>query len=172
LSIKISQHISLDPLSLTHSAAILQQVNDSRTHLAKYLYWVDKVTDLASCQQYISQRINSGLPHAQWHAIIFKGEMVGVFAIKSVEEQGIAEVGYWLAKPATGYGIMSQIITSASAKLLRETPAKIIEFCCLEHNVASIKLATNLGAVFSHKLNDYTLYDGSVQAVKVYHKTL
>ena len=172
MNIKISPTITLTPLQLDDSGDILQLINASRTHLAKYLYWVDGVTDLTSCQHYIDQRINSGLPNAQWYAIYFKLCIVGIFTVKSIDKLGVAELGYWLSHSSIGHGIINTIIDKVPTVILNNTPATAFEICCLTKNVASIKVAIKSGAAFSHAIEEFMVHDGSMQALNVYRKSL
>lgn len=171
MNIKITSHITLQPLSFDHCEKMLVLINENREHLSNYLYWVDDVKDLISCSQYINQRIGSRQPHAQWYAINFEGKLSGVFAIKLINEEGIAELGYWLSHQATGNGIINKIVAQATT-LLKGTPANTIEFCCLDQNHASISVALKSGAKFSHQLDDYMVQNGQHQSLRVYRKTL
>ncbi len=171
MNFDIDVDISLEPLSLDHCEQMYSLINESRHHLASYLYWVDDVRDLISCSQYINQRIDSRQPFSQWYAINFKGHLSGVFAIKLVNDEGIAEVGYWLSRHATGFGIINKIIAQAPS-LLQHTPAHTIEFCCLDQNHASISVALKSGAVFSHQLDNYMMQNGQQQSLRVYRKIL
>lgn len=172
MTITISPHITLRPLTLEHQQSVLNLVNNSRQHLAKYLYWVDSVVDNTSCHRYIDQRINSGLNGAQWQAIYFNNKLVGIFAVKSVSNEGIAELGYWLTHTAVGHGIINQIIAQAPLLLLQDTPAHTIEICCLCQNQASINIAKKAGATLHHIKPDYLEHNQQMQSLHVYRKSL
>jgi len=171
MTITISPHISLQPLLQQDAQVILELVNDSRAQLEKYLYWVDEVIDLNCAQRYILQRIDSGLAHSQWFNVMFNGKVSGVFAIKSVDQQGVAELGYWLSHRVHGHGIISQIV-AALPQLPVHSPIKIIEFRCLERNIASISVAKKSGAKHIASLADFAESDGVNQALLVYQAQL
>jgi len=169
---KISENLLLIPLTLNHAPDILCLVEANRGYLQQYLYWVEGVVDLASCERYIDERVNSGLAHAQWFGIEVNEELVGVFAVKSINQHKVAEVGYWLAQSAAGQGVMSRVIASVVAKLSADSVATTLEFGCLEQNTPSIAVALKAGATLSHQINNYIELDGVLQTLKVYRKQL
>jgi len=147
--IQISPKLTLEPLSVDHAPQLLTVINANRERLTQYLYWAERVTNLISTQQYINERINSGSAGAQWFAVYFNQQLSGVFAIKSISvDEEIAEVGYWLAKQATGNQLINYIVDYFSQQLSVNGGVAAIEFQCLEENIASIKVAEKSGAVF------------------------
>jgi len=170
--VKISHNLSLTPLTLDHAPEVLHLVDANRIYLEQYLYWVKGVVDIASCGEYIHQRVNSGLPNRQWYAICFEQKVVGVFAIKSISDSGIAELGYWLSESAAGNGIISQIVASTASRLQHDKSATALEFCCLEKNTASMAVATRAGALFSHDIDPGVFIDGQMQTLKAFRKLL
>ena len=60
LHIKMSKDIKLSPLLESDAPDVLRLVNENRINLAKYLYWVKGVSDIASAHKYIFERVNSG----------------------------------------------------------------------------------------------------------------
>lgn len=168
LHIKISKDIKLSPLSESDAPDVLRLVNENRINLAKYLYWVKDVSDIASAHKYIFERVNSGKSGSRWFKINFKGKFCGVFAIKSIcPDSAVAELGYWLAQNAHGNGIISQIISKAS-QLLTSTHVKFIEFRCLEKNAASIKVALKSGALLVDVIPNFLVADNVLQNLNIY----
>jgi len=151
--------------------AILDLVNDSRTVLAKYLYWVDGVIDLHSAQRYIVERTQSGLANCRWFKVMFDGKACGVFAIKSVDLQGVAELGYWLSHRVHGHGIISQVV-AALPTIALPNQIKTVEFRCLELNDASISVAKKSGAKQIDSLPNFVESDGVTQSLLVFQVAL
>lgn len=169
MAVVISADITLQPLLRADSTHVLNLVNDSRPQLGQFLYWVNDVIDLASAEQYIEQRINSGLPNAQWHTIVFNNEVCGVFAIKSIDpDTGVAEVGYWLSHRVHGNGIISDILPHVP----RLANIKTIEFRCLDKNIASINVAKKFGAEHISTSPNFIIADGINQDLLIFQKHL
>jgi len=166
----ISDSIELVSLEEGDSSVILNLVEFSRSQLGKYLYWVDDVRDEVSAHQYIVERISSGLLDSYWFKIKFNMQACGVFGIKSISaEDGVAEVGYWLSHRVHGNGIIAKIIAQLSSFLLGNTDAKIIEFRCLEKNIASISVAKKSGAELVGSIPSYMTVGNENQALQIYH---
>ena len=168
----VSDNIQLAPLSEHDALDVLTAVNANRDMLAQYLYWVDSVKCVASAKKYINDRVNSGLPFAQWYKVLLDEQLAGVFAIKSINEQTlVAELGYWLTSQAQGKGVIAQIIDKLP-ELCFEPPVKEIEFRCLSENHASIKVAKKSGATLIEVIPHFMEINGVEQDLNVYQAAL
>jgi len=169
----VSESIELLSLEEGDSLTILNLVESSRAQLGKYLYWVDSVLDEVSAHKYIAERLHSGLPGSRWFKIKFNTQVCGVFAIKSISiNSGVAEIGYWLSHAVHGNGIMTKIIARLSSFLLESTDAKIIEFRCLEKNIASISVAKKSGAELVGSIPNYMNAGNENQDLHIYQLQL
>ena len=81
---------------------------------------------------------------------------------------GVAELGYWLSHHFYKKGIISAIVSALSVFLTQNTTAKIIEFRCLEQNLASINIAKKSGAVLVNSLPNYMEIANSNQNLNIY----
>jgi len=172
LQITISNDVKLTPLLICNANEILKLVNSNRANLARFLYWVKDVSDIASAQKYISDRISSGEHGARWFKVHFKGDFCGVFAVKSIcTDSAVAELGYWLSQSTQGNGVISQIISKAS-ELLADTHTQFIEFKCLEKNAASINIALKSGALIVDVIPNFAFADNVWQNMNIYRSML
>lgn len=165
--IKINQQTILEPLNIEDAPDIFSCIEQNRQMLSTYLYWVEDVVDLQSTIKYIDERVNSTLPNKQWFKIKFNGEICGIFAIKSIDENAVAEIGYWLSEQVHGNNIITCIVTM----LLRNNQRwafKCIEFRCLCKNLASIGVAKKIGAVKEDTLFDFLTIDDCEQDLEIY----
>ncbi len=170
---KVNTDIVLKPLLSGDAKNILLLVNESRKNLQQYLYWVAKVVDEKTAQQYILERVDSHLPQAEWFKIIFHGQIVGVFGIKQISEKTkIAEVGYWLAIKFHGNGIIQNIIKFIGQYLSHNKKARVLEFRCLENNFASINVAKKSGAQYLKKIQNYYTINNANQDLYIYQLKL
>lgn len=172
LHIQIAEHIKLAPLVESDAADILKTVNLSRASLGKFLPWVEGVNNIESAKKYILDRVNSGLNGSRWFKIYYKDNLSGIFAVKSIcPELNVAELGYWLSSDAQGNGIISQVITRVPI-ILKNTSAKVIEFRCLEQNVASIKIALKSGASLVGTIPNFVSVGNTRQQLNIYQVAL
>ena len=172
LHIQIAEHIKLAPLVESDAEDILKTVNLSRASLGKFLPWVEGVNNIESAKKYILDRVNSGLNGSRWFKIYYKDNLSGIFAVKSIcPELNVAELGFWLSSDAQGNGIISQVITRVPI-ILKNTSAKVIEFRCLEQNVASIKIALKSGASLVGTIPNFVSVSNTRQQLNIYQVDL
>ncbi|NMP30842.1 GNAT family N-acetyltransferase [Thalassotalea sp. M1531] len=167
----IEENLALRPLSIKDAGEVFLLVEKNREHLAQYLYWVNKVVDVNSTEQYIKARIESELPKATWFAIEVNNKLCGIFGVKSVSSDFIAEVGYWLCSSVQGKGVMSQIVRYINTQLKQQN-VKVIEFRCLEENKSSIRVAQNAGASLVKVEPNAMKINQQLQSLLFYHVTL
>ncbi|MEJ2763457.1 GNAT family N-acetyltransferase [Photobacterium sp. MCCC 1A19761] len=171
--ILITDAIKLRPLALSHAEGLLNAVERSRPQLATFLGWVEQVTDVSTARQYIRDRIDAPAPGARWYAIFHQQTFCGVFGIKSIAPcSQIAEVGYWLSTEVQGKGVIHKILAALIPALAQETNAEIVEFRCLEHNQASIQVATRAGAKWVKSVEHQMAVCNAAQKLNIYHLAL
>ncbi|REL25922.1 N-acetyltransferase [Thalassotalea euphylliae] len=169
---QLSEQLKLKPLVIEDAQALFAEISESRAQLAKYLYWVDGVTDVVSTECYIDERINSGLPSATWFTIINGERVCGVFGIKYIDgDKHLAEVGYWLGTNAQGRGVISQIITYIKA-FLKQHQVRDLVIACLAQNNVSIRVAEKAGGKLVSVEPKAMVIDGQAQALLTYQISL
>jgi len=166
---QISPITSAVPLLLSDAAELFKLIQANRTLLAEYLYWLDSVIDVQSTEQYISERVDSGMPGAQWFKLIVDGKLAGIFGVKSVfEEKQRAEIGYWLGSAFHGKGVMKSAIRYFQ-KHLANLQIDTLMICVLSENSSSINLATALGAQLAERKENYMTLADRNQDLLVFH---
>ncbi|KGJ88012.1 GNAT family N-acetyltransferase [Thalassotalea sp. ND16A] len=172
MHIHISENVKLSALLESDAAEILDLVNTSRRDLNKFLYWVKDVNNIESARQYIADRVNSSLPGSRWFKVYFNNKICGIFAIKSIcSDSYVAELGYWLASATHGNGVINQI-TDKLPDILADTSARIVEFRCLEQNLASIKVALKSGAELVYCIPNFMVANQTMQNLNIYRVQL
>jgi RimJ/RimL family protein N-acetyltransferase len=74
------------------------------------------------------------------------GDVVGSVGVRWVDpEQGVAEVGYWVAPDARGRGICTRAVRLVSRWVIADKDAKRLQLRADELNAASRKVALNAG---------------------------
>ncbi|MFD2164825.1 GNAT family N-acetyltransferase [Thalassotalea euphylliae] len=144
--IDISPSLSLQLLQLDDAGDIWQLVQRHRAELAKYLYWVDSVNNLATTRRYIEQRLTSELPNPHWYKIVIQNRTAGVFGVKTINEtSNCAELGYWVSPQEQGKGIVSSAIQALITELKSKQVAHI-KLDVFAENKASQRVAEKAGA--------------------------
>jgi len=171
MTLQLSEKLALKPLLINDAPALFRRIDANRLMLATYLYWVKDVVDEESCRRYIDERANSYLPKRQWFGVYVNGEISGVFSIKSIDDNGCAELGYWLSEHAHGHGVISRCVDYIATHR-NDFGIKALEFHCLSKNIASISIAKKAGANYVSIITDYFELDGQMQDLLVYRAEL
>lgn len=167
----INENLYLSVLTVDDAVAIFECVEQNRHLLGQYLYWVEMVTNVTTCRQYIDDRVNSRLPNKQWFKVVVGGVVSGIFAIKSIDDKGVAELGYWLSAAVHGQGIIGSIINKL-VEQAKNRGIKEIEFRCLTRNLASIGVAKKCGATCKDTIPNFLTIDGTPQDLAIYRLLL
>ncbi|MBE0458438.1 MAG: GNAT family N-acetyltransferase [Pseudoalteromonas prydzensis] len=159
MELVISDSITLKPLAISFAEELYSVIVESRENLSQFLPWVDGIIDVNTTKQYIAERLHSNKAGAQWFAIYTQERLSGVFGIKHIDpDSKVAECGYWLADFARGQGVMNQVLTKIVPYIKNNSHAKVIEFCCLDENLASIKVVQRAGAQFKYYQKDTSIF--------------
>ena len=172
MSIFIDPQISLVPLSLDDVTHIHSQVINNKEWLASQLYWASDIHLVSDTYAYVEQRVNSQLPNNRWFSISLNNQFAGVFAVKSVDEQGVAELGYWLVKSATRQQVINRVIEGVKQGLFKELGVTQLLFHCTTDNVASQKVAQKAGAIDRVMTNTVTVLNGTRQPLLAFRGTI
>jgi len=108
--IPVDAEIELRVLTEAHATALFALTDSNRGHLRAWLPWVDGTRTARDTAKFIrggraQLRRNDGLQAGIW----FCGELVGVVGFHYWNWAGRkTEIGYWLAEPLQGRGIMTR----------------------------------------------------------------
>lgn len=105
----IDAETALRPLRETDAAELHALTERDRAYLREWLPWVDAVTsqsDTLAFLEVVVARREAGL--GPQFAILRRGAIGGVVGFRTLDHfNGVGEIGYWLAKPLQGQGIMT-----------------------------------------------------------------
>lgn len=171
MTITFDENLTLRPLLVSDAPKLFQCIDANRTMLGTYLYWVKDVTDVESCRRYIDERANSTLKKRKWFGVYYHNELSGIFAIKSIDDDGCAELGYWLSEHMQGQSAVSRCVDYLKQE--RTTfGINALEFHCLSQNHASRRIAKKAGADYTSTIKDYFELDGVIQDMLIYRAVL
>ena len=136
----------LRPWRVEDAPALYEAVMSGQEHIARWMSWadgtytIDRARDfLAGCErEYPSGRLD-------W-AIEVDGVPVGSLGVpRSEPAHGEYEIGYWLAEPYTGRGIMTRSAAVVTDWLFDQKSAHRVQIAALSGNTPSRAVAERLG---------------------------
>jgi ribosomal-protein-serine acetyltransferase len=115
--LKAGRGLELRPLNLRDAGAVFALVEANRSHLRRWLPWVDATRSVGDIREFLRRvtaqaKAGTGQAFGLW----WQGRLVGIASLVWIDASNrSAAIGYWLAQEAEGRGLMS----AAVAALLR-----------------------------------------------------
>ncbi len=145
-SLVIEPNLELRHFELHHAEFLFALIDSSRTHLRRYLGFVDVAT-LITTEDFIRRSREKYTKDGSGNFGIWRGaDLVGVvslFDLNTVYRK--AEVGYWLGAQFVGLGIMPKAVSSLLDYAFSELGLNRIQLCCATDNKPSQRVAQKLG---------------------------
>lgn len=105
----VDDEIQLCLLELRHAPAVFQLVQENREYLAQWLPWALDEPSLAKTEAFINERLRR---FAEGRHILtgiwYQDQLVGLISCALNPRLRAGEIGYWLAEPFLGRGIMTR----------------------------------------------------------------
>lgn len=158
----VSEDITLAIRSVDDSARTLELINNNRSYLRQWLPWVDHVQTVEDCKQYIEQNLfdfNNG--KGANYGIYYKNELTGLIGYHYFDKVNKkTTLGYWLAEPYTGKGIMTKSVQFLTDYAFSSLQLHRVEIHCAVGNIRSSAIPKRLGFTFEGILrHDEWLHD-------------
>lgn len=153
-----------------HSQALYTLVEEGRETLRPWLPWVDKVQNLDDYQAWVRNSLNEFATGEGVHAALwFRGEAVGVISLHSIVWWNqSATVGYWLAPPYWGKGLMTRACIKIVDSAFSDRGLNRIEIPCAVNNVKSRAIPERLGFFNEGELREAGWADGQYVNLVLY----
>ena len=170
-SILIDDDLLLRSYKPEDAGDLFRCINESREHLRQFLPWVDGTTrpehsvhfiQTAITQQALGEALALGVFLQQSRQLIG-----GIGMQHWNQDVKRAQVGYWIAKPHEGRGLMQRSAERFLDFLFRKMGLNKIEMHIAAHNTRSLQLATRLGAQQEGVLRQSTRLAGKLEDVVV-----
>lgn len=155
----------LELRSRTHEsdAEMWQAIEESRTELREYLFWVDSTTNLEDVVKTTDLFFRKWDDDEEWGYTLFSrtdNHLLGCLGVHNISFRNQkAEIGYWLRTSETGKGYMAEAVRLAETALF-EAGMHRVEILCDVNNTRSAAVAKRCG---------YTLE--SIAKEALYHYT-
>lgn len=145
----LNDSLSLHFLKSEHAAQLLTLCQAEGADVSAWLPWVGELDSLAACEAYIQDaQLQFAQQRALLLAVMWQGELVGLAGFNGlVRSLGRGRIGYWLATPYRGQGIMTAVVSYLIAQGLEEMGLQRLEVHTQCDNTPSRALCERLGLV-------------------------
>ncbi len=145
--VHLNADVALELLELRHAEELFAVVDADREHLRQWLPWVDASSTVENTRDFIRSTRRQLLDDNGFQTTIrFRGNLVGVVGYHAVDwSNRSTALGYWLARHATGHGIMTDACRTFTAHAFRTWNLHRIEIRCAVENHKSRAIPERLG---------------------------
>jgi ribosomal-protein-serine acetyltransferase len=146
-SYTINNELELRVLDLPHARDLYDLTDANRTHLRKWLPWVDETKSVNDTVAFIEANqiqyhANRGFQAGIW----YQGRLAGVIGYHGYSSfHRFISIGYWLAEDYQGKGIMTQACRAMTDYAFRELDMNRVEIRCASENRKSQAVIERLG---------------------------
>lgn len=145
--VPIDAETHLELLEEHHARELFAVVDANRDYLRRWLPWLDQNTALEHTRTFIRSGLERfaardgfacGLRH--------QGDIAGVVGLHFVDwANRRTSVGYWLAEPYQGKGLMTRACAALLDQVFGEMGLNCVELCCAVENRRSCAIPERLG---------------------------
>jgi len=149
-SIVVSNEILLERIRISDAATIFNAIDQNRSHLGKFLPFVDYTREVKDSETFIKTIVNNRDETLnEVYTIWFKGDFAGIIGFHNTDRVNEkTEIGYWLISEMTGKGVITQSCRQLIQLAFEKMGMNRITIRCAVENRASAKIATTLNFKF------------------------
>jgi len=148
--IQVNEHTILRPFVAEEAKTVFTLITENRDHLDTKLRWSGKIQSVADTETLIKRFADKLAQGDGFHGGLWQGDsLVGGLVCHYINREGYkSEIGYWLAKSATGQGIVTNACKKVISALITDEKMNRIEIQCMVSNKASRAVAERLGFTY------------------------
>ena len=167
---RIDDALELRPLEHAHADDLYAVVDQNRAYLRRWMGWVDKTKGVEDIRDFIGRSLeqharNDGFVAGVWH----DGRIVGTIGMLYLRpEPRRTEIGYWLAEPLQGKGIVTRGCRRFIDYLFDDVKLNRVEIRCATENHRSRAIPKRLGFKEEGVLRQMQVTDGGLVDHAVY----
>jgi ribosomal-protein-serine acetyltransferase len=157
-----NQDIDLRLLSEADAAGLFRLVDENRSHLRRWLPWLETSTSVEHTREFIKGTLKRFADFAGFvYAVEFQGSLVGVVGHNSIDKANqISYPGYWLSESHVGRGIMTCAVRALIEHAFAELHLNRIDIRVAVGNQKSQAIPDRLGFTREGVIRDAEwLYD-------------
>ncbi|GAC20378.1 GNAT family N-acetyltransferase [Paraglaciecola arctica] len=162
MKIQVDNDIHIELLVPIFAARLFNLTNNNRSHLKKWLAWLDLVETFEDTQTFIDTAVHQhNNNEATTFAILYRGDLVGIAGFNHYDYQHKwGAIGYWLCASCTGKGLMTKVVQKLLEYGFVENRLNKIEIRCAKENHLSRAIPERLGFTYEATLRQCEwLYD-------------
>lgn len=156
LTQQIGDRLLLHPLRKEDAPALFALIDNNRGYLKPWMPWVDHTQTVEDSLQFVQD--NQERAHRNGGfvtAICYSDRLVGLMDLHAIDWQNRAgALGYWLAKPYQGKGIMTRACRALLTYGFTALNLNRIEISCATENARSQAVAKRLGLTYEGTLRE------------------
>jgi ribosomal-protein-serine acetyltransferase len=162
ITIDKNSELILRPFAEADAAALYKLVDDNRQHLRQWLSWVDTTTSVDSAHSFIQHSLaDIRAQKSLALGIFYHQQLIGGIGMHNWNhEVKSAEIGYWLAAPWQGKGLLTQSASGLIEYLFHQLQLNRIELRFHPNNKKSAAVAERLHFKVEGLLRDAHLCNG------------
>lgn len=148
-TLKVDHELELRLFQRQDSSKFFQLVEENRSHLSKWLPWVQNMATPYDAESIISLWQQQFAENTGCNAgIFYRGELVGSIGLHQIDwHNKFTSIGYFLAKKAEGRGIITRTVRSILNYAFFHLGLNRVEIRCGVNNKKSRAIPERLGFV-------------------------
>ncbi len=143
----VDDEIVLRPFQMHHAETLFAVVDKHRSHLRRWLPWVDTTLDVSDEEAFIRMNLDQyarsdGISMGVW----YQGQLAGSVGFHYWNYANRStELGYWLTPEHTGKGIMTRAVRAMTAYAFDKLALNRVVIRCAVENQESCAIPQRLG---------------------------
>lgn len=167
---KVDEELELCLVEESFAPRYVELAKENYDNLAEWLHWPRVCSKEEDFKAFIKQSLHD---YAEGKSLVcamrYKGQIVGNIAFNTIDHnREMVEIGYWLAKPYQGNGIVTRCCRKLSEYAFNILGMSKVQICAAEGNAASRAVCERLemtleGIITNHervgdKVLDHAVY--------------
>lgn len=159
----VDDRLALAPLVEADSEELYALVDAERERLREWLPWVDDARSPDDTRAFVRAALAQLARGDGFHlGVRLDGRLVGVLGLHAIHPADLrTSVGYWLARDATGRGVMTRSLARLLDHVFGELGLHRVELRCATGNRASCAVARRLGFTLEGVARGYERVGGA-----------
>ncbi len=167
---RVDDEIELRLLELEHAGAMHRLTEANRAYLRRWLPWAESETTLEQTEAFIRRSLQQFAEGNGFQAgIWYRQELAGAIGLHYVDRRHRrTEIGYWLAEPLQGRGIMTRACRAVVDHAFGPLGLHRVEIRCATGNHRSRAIPRRLGFREEGVLRQWAWVDGRFHDMVIY----
>lgn len=149
--LNVDDEITIRSIDPNNARALFRIVDPNREHIGQFLPWANKTWSVDDSRGFL-ERFVTGMQAGVvvGGGIYFHGKLCGYIDINlaATSERRAGEIGYWLARDASGHGVMTRCVGALREWAWRETSLAELYIRTRTDNNRSAAVAQRAGFEF------------------------